>query len=75
MVRLPHRECDGPISARPAWMREHGWTTFQHVEETAAAIDAIVDDLLASRPTGSDPAVEDAASAIRWWMKQLRDQR
>ena len=57
------------------WMSTHGWTTREHLEEFAAAVNGQLDDLLESRPPGSDPAVEDAVSFIRWQIKQLLDQR
>ena len=57
------------------WMSTHGWTTRERLEEFAAAVKGALDDLLESRPPGSDPAVEDFASIFRWWLKQLLDQR
>jgi hypothetical protein len=56
-------------------MRTHGWTTLERVQETVAAVNKILDVLLESIPPESDSAVEDAASAIRWQLKQLIDQK
>ena len=57
------------------WASTHGWTTRERVEETKAAIDGVLDDLMDECPPELLPLVIDVVSAIRWYLQRLLDQR
>jgi hypothetical protein len=62
-------------TADQTWAAAHGWTTRERIEETQAAIEGVLDHLMDECPVELMPLVIDAASAIRWHLKQLIDQR